>query len=90
MEEFLVIFACLNSTGCTETSRHYYNTHPQIQEVVKKGEKIANKYIGPTAIQVLGPAILISAGATGTIRLNKHFSLQGNKNTGILGFSKEF
>jgi hypothetical protein len=90
VEELLVIFACLNSTGCTETSGHYYNTHPQVQEIVKKSEKMVKHYVGPRVIESVGPVLMVAAGGSGTIRLNRNFSLQGNKNNVTLGFTWEF
>ena len=90
MEEFLVIFACLNSTGCSETSHHYYSTHPQVQEAVKRGERIAKKYIGPVIIETVGPTLLFVAGGTGHVRLHSNISLKINQDGAILGFVKEF
>jgi hypothetical protein len=90
MEEILVIFACLNSTGCTETSGLYFNTHPEVREIAHRGERLAKKYVGPFVIESVGPFIMVAAGGSGTIRLNKYFSLQGNKNNATLGFRWEF
>lgn len=90
MEEILVIFACLKSVGCSETSKHYYSTHPEIQEVARNSERIAKKYVGPMVIETVGPVIMVVAGGTGTIRLNKYFSLQGNKNNATLSFNLEY
>jgi hypothetical protein len=90
LPEALVIFACLNSTGCTETSRHYYNTHPQIQVIAKKTVKIAKQYVGTVVIDTVGPVLFAAAGGTGTIRLGKHLSLQLNRDSAILGLGLEF
>lgn len=90
LPEALVILACLEGKGCTETSQHYYNTHPEIKIVVENGKKTIERYTGETFIQITGPLIFAAAGGTGTIRLSKHFSLQVNRESGIIGFSKEF
>lgn len=90
MAEFLVIFACLNSTGCTETSSHYYNTHPHIKAFVEKNERLAREYVGSVVIDTYGPVLAIAAGGIGTIRLSKNFSLQGNRERVTIGFMKEF
>lgn len=90
MGEFLVIFACLNSTGCKETSTHYYNTHPQMQEIIKTQERKVKRIVGPVFVETFVPMIAFSLGGTGSVRLNKYFNLQINKETTILGFSKEF
>ncbi len=90
LSEALVIFACVNSTGCSETSSHYYNTHPEIREIVKYNEKRIERFIEPTFIQVTGPIMFAAAGGTGTVRLNRYFSLQMNTKKGILMFNKDF
>lgn len=90
LPEALVIFACLNSTGCQQTSTHYYNTHPEIRKMVEMNEKKFEEFIGPTVIQTVGPVLYAVVGGTGTVRLNKTFSLQLNRQQGTLVFSKEF
>lgn len=88
--EGLVIFACFNSTGCAETSRLYYDTHPYTREALMNGEKLTKKYLGSVVIEIIAPALAVATGTIGTIRLNKYFSLQGNKQYVMLGFSKDF
>jgi hypothetical protein len=90
LPEALVIFACLNSTGCGPTSSHYYNTNPAVREVVERHEKNIEKFLGPTVVTTVGPFLYAAAGGTGTIHLNKYFNLQLSKQVGILIFSKEF
>ncbi len=94
LPELLVIFACVNSTGCSETSSAYYNIHPEIQQMVEEtGEHIrirAEKYVGPIVIQTVGPMIYAAAGGTGTIRFSKNISVQGNKKDLKLTFGMEF
>ena len=90
LPEALVIFACIKSAGCNETSSHYYNTHPEFQEMVKRNEKEIQKFIGPAVIQTVGPIIFAVAGGTGTVRLNRYFNLQGSTQKGTLVFIKEF
>lgn len=90
LAEGLVLFACLNSTGCSETSSHYYNTHPHIQEIVQDSEQKVAKFVGPTVVTLVGPLIYAAAGGTGTLRLNRVFSLQVSTKSGKLVFGKEF
>lgn len=90
LPEALVIFACLNSTGCQETSTHYYNTHPEFREIVERNEKKVEKFVGPKIIAIFGPMIYVAAGGTGTVRLDKYLSLQLNHQQGTLVFNKEF
>lgn len=90
LSEALVIFACINSTGCQETSTHYYNTHPDFRELIEKDEKKLEKLIGPMVITTVGPIIYAAAGGTGTIQLNKYFSLQLSIKQNSLIFGREF
>lgn len=90
MEELLVVFACLNSTGCKETSKHYYNTHSKVQEIVKNSEDLVKDYVGPVVIESIGPVLIFSTGGTGIVRINQKFSLQINRDHSILWLSKEF
>jgi len=90
LSEALVIFACINSTGCSETSSHYYNTHPEIKEIVQKHEKLAEKYIGPVVIQTVGPVLCVASGGTGTIRLSRNWSLQLGRDRGTLAYRLEW
>ena len=90
LPEALVIFACLNSTGCSETSAHYFNTHPEARKVIKNGEEKIKYYVGPTLITTVGPFIYAAAGGTGTVRLNRYFSLQISKNQNTISYRLEF
>ena len=90
MGEFLVVFACLNGTGCQETSTHYYNTHPQIREIIKTQEQKIKNIAGPVFVETFVPMAAFSLGSTATVRLNRYFNLQVNKDKTILGFVREF
>lgn len=57
---------------------------------IKKMNKKIEKFIGPTVIATVGPFLYAAAGGTGTVRLNKYFSLQLSTQKAILGFMKEF
>lgn len=61
-----------------------------MREMVEANERKVAKFIGPTIIETFGPFIYVAAGGTGTLRLNKLFSLQMNTKTGTLTFAEEF
>ena len=90
LEEALVIFACLNSKGCSETSSLYYNRRPEMKQVMESHERKLKKVIGPTVVELLGPVLFVAAGGTGTVRIDKTFSLQINKQSSILFLRSEF
>ena len=90
VQELLVVLACLNSKGCSETSGHYYNTHPEVKELVKEGKDSINAVLGRKFVDIVGPFILVTAGGSGTIRISKGLSLQGNKEKTVLNLTWEF
>lgn len=90
LSEALVIFACVNSTGCSPTSSLYYNTHPELKEFVDKTQIKVVEFVGPMTIQTLGPVLYMAAGGTGTVRLDKYFSLQLKSNKAGILFGKDF
>jgi hypothetical protein len=90
LEELLVVFACLNSTGCKETSNAYYSTHPELKQLVKKHEIKVRKLFGPYVIETAGPLLYVVSGGTGTVRLSQQFSVQISKENFVLSFRKDF
>lgn len=88
--EALVIFACFNSTGCTQTSTQYFNTHPEVKEMLELHEKNITRKAGPFMVKFVGPLMFAAAGGTGTIRMDSNFSLQANTKQCTLVFGKEW
>ena len=76
MTEFLVIMACLNGKGCSETSNAYYQAHPELREMVQEQEKRVKDYCGPIIVEVAGPFLFIAAGGTGNFKLYKNLSFE--------------
>jgi len=89
LPEMLVIFACVNNTGCSETSSLYFSQNPQVKKQIDFDTEQVREYIGPKVVDVVGPLLFFSAGGTGTIKLNKYFSLQLKKDTGIISFHED-
>lgn len=90
LPEVLVIFACINSTGCQETSSQYYITNPEARKFLTKNEKRLKDLMGPYLMEIIGPALYVVAGGTSTVKISKHFSLQTDKKNVILSFRKDF
>lgn len=90
LEEALVIFACMNGTGCTETSNQYFVVHPEVKQYIDREGQDLRKLFGPNLVDTAGPMLFVIAGGTGTIKLTKYFSLQANKQSGIISFRKDF
>lgn len=90
LSEALVIFACVNSTGCSETSSLYFSQNPEIKKAIDLKANQAKKYIGPKLVDTVGPLMYYISGGTGNINLHKHFNLQISKERGILVFNWSF
>lgn len=88
--EALVVLSCVTSKGCQQTSDHYYVTHPELRQIVKYDEEKIKNYLGPFIIEGIGPVLYAAAGGTGTVRLNRYFSLQINRDTNTLSYRLEF
>jgi hypothetical protein len=102
IEGLLVIFACVSNppvyhgdsvassyssgSACSTTSSLYFSQHPDVKMQIDKNEQIVKDYVGPTAVDYVGPALFVAAGGSGTIKLNKYFSLQFQKNEGLVTF----
>jgi hypothetical protein len=90
LPEAIVIFACINSTGCSETSNLYFQQNPDIKRQVDKDAENIREYIGPRVVDNFGPILFIFAGGTGTIHIHDHIDLRINKTSGIFSFNWVF
>lgn len=91
MMEFLVLVACLNGKGCSETSNAYYKAHPELQEMVHQNEKKIKDFCGPIIVESAAPIAFVAAGGTGNFKLYGNFSLEVKQYTQpMLVFSKGF
>lgn len=90
LEEALVIFACMNSTGCAETSSQYYVVHPEVKRYIQHKENAAKNYVGPGVIETIGPFVYVAMGGTGNLRISKNFSFQLKREESMLTFRKDF
>ncbi len=90
LPEALVIFACVNNTGCTESTGIYFSQHPEVKKTIEDKAENARQIIGPRIIDSVGPFIYVVAGGTGTIHIDKYFSLQIRKDSSILSYHLDF
>jgi len=102
IQEMLVLLACTSNpsvhhgnsmeysytagSACGSTSSLYFSENPDVKIRLDKDEKMVREYIGPSIVDTVGPALFIVGGGTGTIKINKFFSVQLSKNSGILTF----
>lgn len=85
--EALVIFACVNSSGCQETSSLYFSQHPDVREMIEKKAMKAKDLIGPKFVDTVGPFLFVAAGGTGVVKFDKYFSMSLKKDSGTLLFT---
>ena len=90
MQEFLVVISCLNAKGCNETSNAYYESHPQLKEMIQTNEKKVREFVGPVIVETAGPVFFVIAGGSGNIKLYKDLSLKFDKNSQGLLYSVGF
>lgn len=90
MQEIILIFACLNKTGCEETYKAYYKYNPTLVEMVKNNEQKAEKLLKPYAIDQVLPFVMAATGQEVTFNINKNFTIKNYKNNTQLTFKKEF
>lgn len=76
MQELLVIFACLGSHGCSETSSTYYHYHPELREFVEYNERRVKEYVGPVVVESVAPAAFFIMGGTGSFKIVDNLRLQ--------------
>ena len=80
LAEALVIFACVNNTGCSDTSNLYFGQNPEVKTMIDQKLTQARDFVGPKVVDVVGPLLFLAAGGVGVIKLNEDFSVNGNKN----------
>lgn len=90
MAELLVLFACLNNTGCSETSSQYYNQNPEFRELMDLREYQIKKAVGPVVTQYWAPIMWAAAGQQSTIRLSGRFYIDFKISNQVLMFKEEF
>lgn len=91
MQEMLVIFACMNNHGCSETSSTYYHFHPELREVVEYSERKIRSYVNPFIMDNVAPFAFAAAGGTGSVKISANFRLEIRKTEGTkLVYSRGF
>ena len=90
LPEALVIFACVNSSGCTETSDQYLVIHPEVKKYMDKEGQDLRKMIGPQFVDTVGPVLFVMVGGTGVIHITRDFNLQVAKDKGTLTYTWGF
>lgn len=90
MAELLVLFACINSTGCPETSSLYYDQHPAFRQELALREGELERELGTFTVQYAAPILGVAAGRQYTAKIYNNLYFGFNKNFETLTFRREF
>ena len=86
LPEMLVMFACANNTGCTETSDQYFALHPESKQILLDEAYQIRKMVGPKVVDTVGPFLVFATGGHGTVNLGHHLSLQFSQSDATISF----
>lgn len=87
MAEALLLFACLNNTGCAETAAQYrvYNPAP-FMTAEKYTEDLGRQFMA----SYWGPVLAYGLGREGTVKLHRNVGLTISQKQQRLLYSYEF
>jgi hypothetical protein len=88
--ESLVLFSCLNNTGCQEASSNYYATHPSLKEIVDENETKAKNIAGSFLVEYAFPIIGTAAKKEVYFKVNREFSIKFNELENRIVYTKEW
>ena len=90
MGETLLIFACLNGSGCAETSQTYAFYNPEVLNNVNKIQRTVESHLNPIIIQKLVPFYAVLYSKKLNINLYNGLNLELKENLTTLIFNKTF
>lgn len=90
MPELLVLFACANHTGCSETSSQYYIQHPEFREFVETQGNRIKEAVPAIVTEYMAPVLWAAAGQEATTRISTRFYLTFKLDRQVLMFKQEF
>jgi hypothetical protein len=96
LSEALVIFACAGNlstqqgvSGCSNASSLYFQQNPEFKLMLDRDAQQIRYFVGPQVVDAVGPFLFAVAGGSGTIKIDKNFSFNGNIHGGTLVFRLE-
>ena len=93
MEEILVAFACLmKAQGCNEAAQAYYQQHPQLEELVRRQERLIDRTVPPMITQYIAPIAVLTVDPTRSlnVRLSNRLSIGYSKDNKTLLYKFDF
>lgn len=90
IQELLVVLACSEAQGCSNTINAYYSTHPRMKQTMANHKQRAKDAIGPTLL-IVSPIVYLLGSDKATFTLNQYFGLQvSKKETAMIYFRINF
>lgn len=75
IQELLVMAACLEGKGCSQTTTAYYISNPNTKQMIQRANTRVKEAVGPETLAISSPLIFAVRG-TGTFKLTNYWSLQ--------------
>jgi hypothetical protein len=75
--EFLVLLACLQNTGCSETSTAYYQTNAEFKAYVDYAQDQVERRLPQDFVEYGAPIIYASTGRAYTLKFSDKVALKG-------------
>lgn len=89
IQEFLVLLACTQNLGCSQTTNTYFQAHPEFKQMARNADKEAKKLIAPEVV-LLSPLAIYAVRGKGSFRVNKYFSLELKQDSKMIQFNVSF
>lgn len=82
--EAIVLSACLEKSGCSQSMDAYYKSKPEIGVAVKKSERIVKNTVGEDTVRYTFPVIAAVASKEATVKLGHGFSIKLGPDQGAI------
>jgi len=74
--ESIILAACLQKKGCSDSMNAYYKSQPQLQAVIKKSEKEAKRMVGEDASRYVLPIATLGLSRESEFKINNRWSVK--------------
>lgn len=90
LEVLLVLLACTQGKGCSQTTNAYYSDHPEVKRLIKEQEQQVKRIVGPEAVAV-SPAFILMVRGKGSVHITGPFNLEiPDRDTMLITFKLGF
>lgn len=89
IQELLVLMACTQSAGCSQTTSAYYTSNPETYSQVKKHTSRLKAFVGPEVVAST-PILVFPITHKATFKITNHISLQTSHDKTLLFINFSF